>query len=125
MEPAPAFDMWHDYLGLAAVVAALPQGLRAEPPAPNSAAAPPAPSGCGFCKQNGEAREVYGSHALRDAAGRVLCPVLRSYVCPQCGATQERAHTRRFCPLTRSGYASVYGRAARGAGTRAPTALRK
>ncbi|XP_053907830.1 nanos homolog 3 [Cuculus canorus] len=132
-EHAPAFDMWQDYLGLAAVLAALPQERRDEtPPSPNPPSAPPetppAPSGravCGFCKQNGEAREVYTSHVLRDASGRVRCPVLRSYVCPQCGATQDRAHTRRFCPLTRSGYTSVYGRPARAASTRAPTAQTK
>ncbi|NXD88774.1 NANO3 protein, partial [Halcyon senegalensis] len=118
------FDMWRDYLGLAAVVAALRRSGDATPetpamPDPGSAPATSDPgssaSPCGFCKHNGEARAVYGGHSLRDAAGRVLCPVLRSYVCPQCGATQERAHTRRFCPLTRHGYTSVYSRSA-GAG---------
>uniref|UniRef100_A0A672UJA8 Nanos C2HC-type zinc finger 3 n=2 Tax=Strigops habroptila TaxID=2489341 RepID=A0A672UJA8_STRHB len=109
MEPGRReFDMWRDYLGLAAVVAALRRGAEAP-------GAPGAPSGgCTFCKHNGEAKQVYSGHRLRDAAGRVLCPVLRSYVCPQCGATQERAHTRRFCPLTRRGYASVYSRPGRG-----------
>uniref|UniRef100_A0A8B9FX39 Nanos C2HC-type zinc finger 3 n=1 Tax=Amazona collaria TaxID=241587 RepID=A0A8B9FX39_9PSIT len=102
------FDMWRDYLGLAAVVAALRRGE--EPVA--AAAAPGGQSGsgggCTFCRRNGETKQVYSGHRLRDAAGRVLCPVLRSYVCPQCGATEDRAHTRRFCPLTRRGYASVY-----------------
>ncbi|NXS58784.1 NANO3 protein, partial [Brachypteracias leptosomus] len=111
----PTFDMWRDYLGLAAVVAALrsDHGEAPEPaPASPGATAAPVPP-CAFCKHNGEARAVYGGHSLRDASGRLLCPVLRSYVCPQCGASQDRAHTRRFCPLTRRGYASVYSRAKR------------
>ncbi|XP_064331694.1 nanos homolog 3 [Phalacrocorax carbo] len=122
MEHGPAFDMWRDYLGLAAVLAALPrERAAAGEPAPSTApepTPPPPPAGktlCAFCKHNGEAKQVYSGHSLRDAGGRVLCPVLRSYVCPQCGATQDRAHTKRFCPLTRRGYASVYSRAAHNA----------
>ncbi|NXQ98175.1 NANO3 protein, partial [Sagittarius serpentarius] len=118
----PAFDMWRDYLGLAAVLAALPQERRdtgageeaaASPGAPEAASASPGKALCAFCKHNGEAKHVYSGHSLRDAGGRVQCPVLRSYVCPQCGATQDRAHTKRFCPLTRRGYTSVYSRSAR------------
>ncbi|NXH29154.1 NANO3 protein, partial [Myiagra hebetior] len=141
------FDMWRDYLGLAAMVAALlrdPAGLGdpsaplgplapcpgpapcAEPapcvrPAPRAETAPRAGLAlCSFCQHNGEAPGVYRSHSLRDAHGRLQCPVLRSYVCPQCGATQDRAHTRRFCPRTHSGYTSVYSRPvrARSAGRR-------
>lgn len=56
---------------------------------------------------------MYRSHNLRDAQGRLQCPVLRSYICPQCGATQDQAHTRRFCPLTHRGYTSVYTRPVR------------
>uniref|UniRef100_A0A663F723 Nanos C2HC-type zinc finger 3 n=1 Tax=Aquila chrysaetos chrysaetos TaxID=223781 RepID=A0A663F723_AQUCH len=70
----------------------------ASPNAPEAASASPSKSLCAFCKHNGEAKH---------------CPVLRSYVCPQCGATQDRAHTKRFCPLTRHGYTSVYSRSAR------------
>ncbi|XP_074881186.1 nanos homolog 3 [Buteo buteo] len=122
MEHSPAFDMWRDYLGLAAVLATLPQEREhagdgeeaaASPIAPEAASASPGKSLCAFCKHNGEAKHVYSGHNLRDAGGRVQCPVLRSYVCPQCGATQDRAHTKRFCPLTRHGYTSVYSHSAR------------
>uniref|UniRef100_A0A8C3UG56 Nanos C2HC-type zinc finger 3 n=1 Tax=Catharus ustulatus TaxID=91951 RepID=A0A8C3UG56_CATUS len=71
------------------------------------------PVPCSFCQHNGEAPSMYESHSLRDAQGRLQCPVLRSYVCPQCGATQDQAHTRRFCPRTHRGYTSVYSRPAR------------
>ncbi|XP_034290283.1 nanos homolog 3 [Pantherophis guttatus] len=63
---------------------------------------------CSFCKQNGESRSVYTSHRLKDEAGLVQCPILRKYKCPQCGASEDFAHTRRFCPLTKQGYTSVY-----------------
>ncbi|NXH99553.1 NANO3 protein, partial [Pachycephala philippinensis] len=129
------FDMWRDYLGLAASVATLlrdPAGLGDPsaplgPPAPCARPAPcvgPAPGArlapCSFCQHNGEGPVVYRSHSLRDARGRLQCPVLRSYVCPQCGATEDEAHTRRFCPRTHRGYTSVYSHPvrARSAGRR-------
>ncbi|XP_062035228.1 nanos homolog 3 [Lepus europaeus] len=112
------FDLWTDYLGLARLVGALrveedPQAKPEPQPQPTAAEAedpkPPGPERlCSFCKHNGESRAIYQSHALKDEAGRVLCPILRDYVCPQCGATREHAHTRRFCPLTGQGYTSVY-----------------
>lgn len=115
------FDLWTDYLGLARLVGALrgeeePE-TRLDPqpqPAPGPGAQRPSPESpaperlCSFCKHNGESRAIYQSHVLKDEAGRVLCPILRDYVCPQCGATRDRAHTRRFCPLTGQGYTSVY-----------------
>ncbi|KAI3356718.1 hypothetical protein L3Q82_003312 [Scortum barcoo] len=53
---------------------------------------------CGFCKQTGELPQVYRSHRLKSDDGKVVCPILRSYACPMCEATGERAHTRRYCP---------------------------
>ncbi|XP_043095173.1 nanos homolog 1 [Puntigrus tetrazona] len=57
---------------------------------------------CGFCRQNGETPVVYTSHRLRGRDGRILCPILRSYVCPFCSATGDWAHTRHYCPRRNS-----------------------
>ena len=53
---------------------------------------------CAFCKNNGEQPDIYLSHALKDNEGRVLCPILRKYVCPMCGVCGDNAHTIRYCP---------------------------
>ncbi|XP_007489148.1 nanos homolog 3 [Monodelphis domestica] len=117
------FNLWRDYLGLANVVGALreeklepeAQGARTEasPGSGTGPSLPPREPLCTFCKHNGESRNIYLSHSLKDDEGRVVCPILRKYVCPQCRATQDNAHTKRFCPLTSKGYMSVYSYTAR------------
>ncbi|KAL8164521.1 UNVERIFIED_CONTAM: hypothetical protein K2H54_052918 [Gekko kuhli] len=112
--PAPEerhFEVWRDYLQLARVVAELGKAEpRGESPGPPREEPRVAANGgvCSFCKHNGESRSIYASHSLKDREGRVQCPILRQYTCPQCGASGDRAHTRRFCPLTGQGYTSVY-----------------
>lgn len=53
---------------------------------------------CGFCKKNNESPNVVSSHQLRDATGRITCPILRNYICPLCGAFGDNAHTIKYCP---------------------------
>ncbi|KAF5898354.1 active breakpoint cluster region-related protein isoform X1 [Clarias magur] len=130
--PPQDFIMWHDYLGLRAMVARLARAgdeIQQSPsrgawtelearrswrcettPGSSSMSSrsvgslqeePGQKTVCGFCRQNGESAEIYTSHRLKARNGRVLCPVLRSYACPTCGATGDSAHTRHYCPARR------------------------
>lgn len=61
----------------------------------------PEPTVCVFCRNNGAPEEVYGTHILKTADGRVLCPILRAYTCPLCSASGDSAHTIKYCPLSK------------------------
>ena len=62
---------------------------------------------CALCRTNGERRNVYESHSLKDERGFITCPVLYRYVCPFCGATGRLAHTVRHCPVAPAGASVV------------------
>lgn len=55
---------------------------------------------CSFCKTNGEKKEIYSSHNLKDSLGKLICPVLREFKCPKCGESGDYAHTNKYCPVT-------------------------
>ena len=73
----------------------LPQSLLFERPTHQPAKKPQV---CVFCRNNGESESFYTSHYLKDADGKVTCPVLRAYTCPLCGANGDSAHTIKYCP---------------------------
>ncbi|XP_076294201.1 RNA-binding protein nanos [Lasioglossum baleicum] len=58
----------------------------------------PLPTECVFCRNNGEEEIYYKKHLLKDAEGKVRCPVLRAYTCPICGVSGDEAHTIKYCP---------------------------
>ncbi|XP_042875553.1 uncharacterized protein LOC122255497 isoform X2 [Penaeus japonicus] len=62
---------------------------------------------CGFCKSNGAMAKNFLSHPLRNDYGKLVCPVLRSYTCPNCGATGDTAHTSSYCPSKRQPHNSL------------------
>uniref|UniRef100_A0A8C6PJF2 Nanos homolog 2 n=1 Tax=Nothobranchius furzeri TaxID=105023 RepID=A0A8C6PJF2_NOTFU len=122
------FDMWHDYMNLSSLLEKRDQrevapeepekdphwrhlqtpsrrrtsSISAETSSSSSSNSSSnngaSASSCSFCKQNGESPKVYRSHKLKSDDGKVLCPVLRKYTCPNCKATGDRAHTRKYCP---------------------------
>ncbi|XP_027801574.1 nanos homolog 2 [Marmota marmota marmota] len=118
----PPFDMWKDYLNLNQVVLTLTQSRSQRLEAEELEEQGPGPqlgqdqglgtALCNFCKHNGESRHVYSSHKLKTAEGVVLCPILRHYVCPLCGATGGQAHTLKYCPLN-GNQQSLYRRSGR------------
>lgn len=56
---------------------------------------------CVFCRNNKESVARYTTHILKGPDGRILCPVLRRYTCPLCGASGDNAHTIKYCPLSK------------------------
>jgi len=54
---------------------------------------------CNFCLNNHETEEIYTSHGLKDANGKISCPILQAYKCPKCHATGDKAHTIKYCPI--------------------------
>ncbi|XP_077174658.1 nanos homolog 2 isoform X2 [Paroedura picta] len=126
------FDMWKDYLNLSTVVAEIVEDRKKGPLEPPIADSPKShgppfslqdpleaggPSGgavqiCQFCKHNGESKNVYSSHPLKREDGKVVCPILRNYTCPLCGATADKAHTLKYCPLNQ-GQQSIYRKSGR------------
>ena len=48
---------------------------------------------CPFCRNKGASPALYTSHTLRDATGKLVCPVLRSMSCPLCHATGGNVRT--------------------------------
>uniref|UniRef100_H9GV67 Nanos-type domain-containing protein n=1 Tax=Anolis carolinensis TaxID=28377 RepID=H9GV67_ANOCA len=125
----PEFDRWKDYLSLAKVVTEI-IAERKKVPFPSqswdtmdydiSKSSKGSANGqasqnkeiCNFCKHNGESKQVYSSHRLKGMDGTVECPILRKYTCPLCGATGEKAHTLKYCPLSQ-GKRSLYRKCGR------------
>lgn len=57
---------------------------------------------CQFCQNNREPEDFYRGHILRDAEGKVVCPILRAYNCPICNnGGGDKAHTKSYCPQLR------------------------
>lgn len=78
----------------------------------------PEPKVCVFCRNNGAPEEVYGTHILKTADGRVLCPILRAYTCPLCSANGDNAHTIKYCPLSKDQASQRMAKGGRAVGKR-------
>ena len=52
---------------------------------------------CKFCKNNGESKDQFSSHVLRNPnTGQLICPVLRSHICEMCGATGKVIYPKYY-----------------------------
>ena len=52
---------------------------------------------CKFCKNNGESKDQFSSHVLRNPnTGKLICPVLRSHICEMCGATGKVIYPKYY-----------------------------
>ena len=52
---------------------------------------------CKFCKNNGESKDQFSSHVLRNPnTGQLICPVLRSHICEMCGATGKVIYRKYY-----------------------------
>lgn len=49
---------------------------------------------CKVCMDAGKPKELYSSHWVKDANGKVICPTLLSVKCPKC---LKMGHTVKFC----------------------------
>ncbi|XP_029474931.1 nanos homolog 2 [Rhinatrema bivittatum] len=108
------FNIWKDYLQLSKIVERMIIERKQEQSssacdssddqvncmgsAEMTMAQLPANNICNFCKHNGESKNIYSSHMLKTPDGTIICPVLRKYTCPLCGATGDMAHTLKYCP---------------------------
>ena len=54
---------------------------------------------CTFCKSNGETKEIYLSHSLKNSVNKIICPILLKYTCVECGASGADTHTIKYCPV--------------------------
>nr|XP_060640682.1 nanos homolog 2 isoform X2 [Anolis sagrei ordinatus] len=121
------FDRWKDYLSLAKVVTEIVEerkrvqsqswdmmdcDMQLSSKGSANGQASQNKEMCNFCKHNGESKQVYSSHRLKGADGAVECPILRKYTCPLCGATGNKAHTLKYCPLSQ-GKRSLYRKCGR------------
>uniref|UniRef100_A0A803SWQ2 Nanos-type domain-containing protein n=1 Tax=Anolis carolinensis TaxID=28377 RepID=A0A803SWQ2_ANOCA len=127
--PPKEFDRWKGYLSLAKVVTEIIAECKKVPfpsqswdtmDSSSSKSSKGSANGqasqnkeiCNFCKHNGESKQVYSSHRLKGMDGTVECPILRKYTCPLSGATGEKAHTLKYCPLSQ-GKRSLYRKCGR------------